>query len=396
MLDDALVNRLLPEWVALRRDLHAHPELAFQERRTSEVVAQRLAGAGIDVHRGIGGTGVVGVLRRGNSADAIALRADMDALPLAEENDFAHRSRHAGRMHACGHDGHTAMLLAAADYLAAGGHFDGTVVFVFQPAEEGDGGAPAMIADGLFEQFPVRAIYGLHNWPGLPAGHLAVHPGSAMASSDTFDIELEGRGAHAAMPHQGADPVVAAAQLVTALQTLVSRETDPLDSAVLSLTRLRAGGEAYNIIPGSVTLGGTVRAFTPTVRDRLQAGVTRVADGIASAHGMRARTQYRRGYPPTVNDAEHARRCERAARTALGDAQVRMDLRPSMGAEDFAYFLEAKPGCYVWLGNGEGAEGGRLHHPRYDFNDAVLPTGVAFWVGLVKQELCAEPASGGG
>ncbi|MEO1767261.1 M20 aminoacylase family protein [Thiobacter aerophilum] len=380
------IQSQLPRLVALRHELHAHPELAFEEHRTSDLVARVLDTAGIEVHRGLAGTGVVGVLRAGNSPRAIGLRADMDALPIEEENTFAHRSRHPGRMHACGHDGHTAMLLAAAEHLAATRAFEGTVYFIFQPAEEGEGGARAMIEDGLFTRFPMDAVFGLHNWPGLPVGQFAVHMGPVMAGADQFDITLRGHGAHAAMPQQARDPVLAGAALVQALQALISRECDPLDAAVLSVTRFHAG-EAYNVIPAQAVLGGTVRTLRAEVQARLEAAIERVASGIAQAHGMQAQVDYRRGYPATINSRREAAFCQEVAAQVVGQAQVQTDLPPSMGAEDFAYMLQEKPGCYVWLGNGPGEGGCTLHNPRYDFNDAALPIGAAYWVRLVERWL---------
>jgi hippurate hydrolase len=373
---------------ALRRDLHAHPETAFEEQRTSDVVAAFLEAAGIEVHRGLAATGVVGVLRCGSSDKAIGLRADMDALPIAERNLFPHRSRHEGKMHACGHDGHTAMLLAAAEYLAATRAFDGTVYFIFQPAEEGEGGARVMIEQGLFERFTMQAVFGMHNWPGLPAGQFAIMPGPMMASADQFDIAIEGHGAHAAMPHQGADPVVAGAALVQALQGIVSRTLDPLDAAVLSLTRFHAG-DAYNVIPDHAMLGGTVRAFRPEVQDQVEAAMERICNGIATAHGVQVKLDFRRGYPATINSATEAEICRTVASALVGEDNVRTDMRPSMGAEDFSYMLQQRPGCYVWLGNGLGEGGCMLHNPHYDFNDDVLPIGASYWARLTEHMLKA-------
>jgi hippurate hydrolase len=375
--------------VALRHDLHAHPELAFEERRTSDKIAAFLQARGIETHRGLAGTGVVGILRQGDGRRAIALRADMDALPVQEQNLFPHRSRIDGRMHACGHDGHTAMLLGAAEYLAAHPNFDGTVVFIFQPAEETDGGARVMIEEGLFEQFPVDAVFGMHNWPGLSAGQFAVHSGPVMACADQFDILIKGHGAHAAMPHQGRDPLVAGATLVQALQSVVSRTLDPLDSAVLSITQFFAGGEAYNVIPAEARIGGTVRAFRPEVEDAIEAAMERLCAGIAAAHGVQAALDYRRGYPPTVNAAAEADACRRVLVDLVGEDNVRSDMRPSMGAEDFAYMLREKPGCYVWIGNGLAEGGCMLHNPRYDFNDDILTLGACYWVKLVETLLQA-------
>lgn len=373
--------------VALRHDLHAHPELAFQEQRTSDRVAAFLEAQGITVHRGLAGTGVVGVLKRGDSPRAVGLRADMDALPVREQNLFPHRSKHEGRMHACGHDGHTAMLLGAAQYLAAHANFNGTVVFIFQPAEETDGGARVMIEQGLFDQFPVDAVFGMHNWPGLPAGQFAVHSGPVMACADQFDILLRGHGAHAAMPQQGRDPLLAGAALVQALQSIVSRRIDPLESAVLSVTQFFAGGEAYNIIPAEARIGGTVRAFKPEVEDMIETAMESLCAGIAGAHGVQATLDYRRGYPPTVNTVAEAALCRAVLSNLVGPANVLADAAPSMGAEDFSYMLREKPGCYVWIGNGMAEGGCMLHNPRYDFNDAILPLGSSYWVRLVQAVL---------
>jgi amidohydrolase len=376
-----------PRLIALRHDLHAHPELAFEEHRSSDVVAAFLQALGLEVHRGLAGTGVVGVLRNGEGTRSIGLRADLDALPLHEQNLFPHRSRHEGRMHACGHDGHTAMLLGAAQELAGRSDFNGSVVFIFQPAEETDGGARVMIEQGLFERFPVDAVFGMHNWPGLAAGQFAVHSGPVMACADQFDIVIEGHGGHAAMPQQARDPLIAAAALVQAVQTVVSRSLDPLDPAVISVTRFFSGGDAYNVIPAKAHIGGTVRAFRAEVQDRIETALERLAAGIAAAHGVQAHLDYRRGYPPTVNSATEAALCAEVAGTVAGAANVRSDLAPSMGAEDFSYMLREKPGCYVWIGNGMAEGGCMLHNPRYDFNDAILPLGVAYWVELVKRVL---------
>ncbi len=370
----------------LRRDIHAHPELAFNEHRTAELVASRLEAAGIETHRGIGRTGVVGVIRNGSSSRSIGLRADMDALPMQERNDFAHQSRHAGCMHACGHDGHTTMLLGAAEHLARQRNFDGTVVLIFQPAEEGGGGGREMLEDGLLERFPIDSVYGMHNWPGLPAGHFSVRSGAVMASTDRFDIEIMGQGAHAAMPHLGVDPVSAAAALVQALQTVVSRNVDPLEAAVLSVTKLHAG-EAHNVIPDRANLAGTVRALSADVRAQVESAMQRVCAGVGAALGVQVTLEYRQEYPVTVNTASEAALCAEVAATVAGAAAVRTDLKPSMGAEDFAYFLQQRPGAYVWLGNGPGEGGCMLHNPHYDFNDEVIPVGVTYWVRLVEHLL---------
>ncbi|TCJ16508.1 amidohydrolase [Parasulfuritortus cantonensis] len=374
---------------SLRRDIHAHPELAFEERRTADLVAGALRLAGLEVHEGIAETGVVGVLRRGSSPRIIGLRADMDALPLVEQNGFPHRSRHEGRMHACGHDGHTAMLLGAAEHLAKAGDFDGTVCFIFQPAEETVGGARVMIEQGLLERFPIQRVFGMHNWPGLPAGQFAVHAGPVMACSDQFDIVVRGHGAHAAMPHQGRDPVVAGAALVQVLQSVVSRTVDPLEAVVLSVTRFFAG-EAYNVIPDEVRLGGTLRAFKNELRDQAEVAMERLCHGIGVAHGVQIGLDYRRGYPPTVNTAAEAATCRTVAAGLVGEANVQASRHPSMGAEDFAYFLNERPGCYVWIGNGLGEGGCMLHNPHYDFNDDILALGASYWVKLAEHLLAKE------
>lgn len=391
LIPDLVANKT--RLIALRRDLHAHPELAFEEHRTADLVARHLEAAGIEVHRGLARTGVVGVLRNGSSRRAIGLRADMDALPIQEQNLFPHRSRHAGRMHACGHDGHTAMLLAAAEYLAANRDFDGTVYFIFQPAEETVGGARVMIEEGLFERFPMDAVYGLHNWPGLPVGQFAVHTGPVMACSDQFDIVIQGHGAHAAFPHQGRDPTLAGAALVQALQSIVSRNLDPVDAAVLSITRFHADGGAYNVIPERAELSGTVRAFRPEVQDQVEAAMERICAGIGATYGVQVNFTYQRGYPPTVNDPTEAARCREVLEALVGAENVRCDLKPAMGAEDFAYFLKARPGCYVWIGNGPGEGGCMLHHPRYDFNDELLPIGASYWVRLTQRLLSGNGAN---
>ncbi|MDQ7989126.1 MAG: M20 aminoacylase family protein [Candidatus Dactylopiibacterium sp.] len=372
---------------AFRRDIHAHPELAYEETRTAALVAEALERCGIEVHRGIGQTGVVGVLRRGDSTRRIGLRADMDALPIEEANDFSHRSQHAGRMHACGHDGHTTMLLGAAEYLAASGRFDGTVVFIFQPAEEGRGGAAAMLADGLLERFPVDEVYGMHNWPGMRVGRFGVAAGPVMASADRFDITITGHGGHAAMPHLTRDPLVAGAALVNAVQTIVARTLDPLDSGVVSVTRFQAG-DAYNVIPHQARLSGTTRALRAEVRAALREGVERLCAGIAAAYGVSIEATFNEGgYPPTVNTAAQAQVCREVAGALVGEENVAWNRPPSMGAEDFSFFLEQRPGCYVWIGNGPGESGCTLHNPRYDFNDDSLVIGASYWVRLAERLL---------
>ncbi len=376
----------LADLAAIRRDIHAHPELAFHETRTAELVAAELGKYGVEVHRGIARTGVVGVLRNGNSTRMIGLRADMDALPLREMNEFPHRSKHEGCMHACGHDGHTTMLLGAARHLATHRDFDGTVVFIFQPAEESEGGAAVMIEDGLFEKFPVDAVYGLHNWPGIPVGEMAVMPGPVMAGTCAFEITVRGHGCHAAMPHQGVDTIVAASQLVQALQTVVARNLHPCDAAVVSVTQFHSGS-AWNIIPEEAVLRGTIRSFKPGVQESVERAIERLCSGVAAAYGAQIGVVFDHRYPATVNSAAETEICRRAAATTLGDERVRKDEMPSMGAEDFAYMLREKPGCYVWLGNGPGTGGCTLHNPHYDFNDEIIALGVRYWVNLVRETL---------
>lgn len=369
-----------------RRELHAHPELAFQEHRTADRIAGLLAGWGYDVDRGLGGTGVVGTLRAGEGG-AIGLRADMDALPIVEAGDAPHRSTVPGRSHACGHDGHMAMLLGAARHLAEARPFRGTVRVIFQPAEENEGGGRAMVRDGLFDRLPVDAVYGLHNWPALPAGSFAVGPGSMMASFDVFEIVLEGQGCHGAMPHLGTDVIVAGASLVLALQTLVSRGTDPLDPAVLSVTQLNAG-DTWNVIPERITVRGTTRSLSSAVQDHLEDGIARVAHGVAAAHGVRATVRSERRYPPTINTPAEAAHAAAAAASVFGAAAVDPAPRPSMGAEDFAFMLQQRPGAYAWIGAGPvEACGGHLHSPRFDFNDAILAAGASWWVRVVERVL---------
>ncbi len=388
------------EMAAWRRDFHAHPEIAFEEVRTSGLVAERLAAWGIEVHRGLGETGVVGVLRGrdggggqgggqgggGGGGRTIGLRADMDALPMTEENDLPYRSVSPGRFHGCGHDGHTTMLLGAARYLAETRAFDGTVHFIFQPAEEGRAGARRMIDDGLFERFPCDEVYALHNWPDLPAGTIGLRPGVMMAASDQIQVTVRGRGGHAAMPHKCIDPVVAAAHMITAFQHLVSRRTDPVDSAVVSITRVGAG-TATNVVPEEAWLCGTARAFHQAMREQLEAGVRRVARGVADAFGVDAEIMYHYGYPPTVNHAEQTAAAARIAARIVGEANVLTDMPPVMGAEDFAYMLEACPGAYIWVGQGGGPSACSVHNPRYDFNDAILPIGASLLATLAESRL---------
>ena len=376
-------------WRSWRHELHAHPELAYEEQRTAAFVADRLRSFGLEPIEGLAGTGVVAVLQgRGGDGPMIALRADMDALPIPEANTFAYASREPGKMHACGHDGHTAMLLAAAELLAADPAFAGTVVFIFQPAEEGGGGAKRMVEEGFFERYPVREIYGMHNWPGLPVGQFAVHSGPVMAGTERFRIVLRGRGTHAAMPHLGDDVIAAGAALVQSLQTVVSRRVDPLQAAVLSVTQFHAG-HAFNVIPAEAELAGTVRAFSPELFSRIREALERIGQGVASAYGLSLDVEWDEGYPPTINTASAAARCAEAAVALVGAQNVCREALPSMGAEDFAFFLQHRPGAYVWIGNGPGEGGCLLHSPHYDFNDELLSLGAAYWATLVTHVLSA-------
>jgi amidohydrolase len=387
-----IINRIaefhhdMTQW---RHDIHAHPEIAFQERRTADFVAQQLASFGIAVHRGLAGTGVVGTLiGRGKNGGgiAIALRADLDALPMNELNEFAHKSTYDGRMHACGHDGHTTMLLGAARYLAETRNFDGTVHFVFQPAEEAEGGGRLMVEQGLFEKFPVSAVYGMHNWPSLPVGHFAVRSGAMCASLDIFEITVTGKGSHGAMPHQGVDSVLAGSHIVTAFQSIASRNVSPLDSAVVSVTQFH-GGDAWAVIPDSVVLRGTTRSFKPAVQDMIEANMRRIAEGIAQTLGARISFRYERRYPPVVNTALETKFAADVAAEIVGDERVDRDVTPTMGSEDFAFMLNEKPGCYIFVGNGAADESQPLHNPGYDFNDEALPFGTSYWVRLVERSL---------
>jgi len=379
--------------VALRRDIHAHPELCFQEVRTSDLVAAKLTEWGIPVHRGLGGTGVVGIVKNGSSSRAVGLRADMDALPMQEFNTFAHASQHAGKMHACGHDGHVAMLLAAARHFAKNRNFDGTVYLIFQPAEEGGGGAREMIKDGLFEKFPMEAVFGMHNWPGGQVGRFAVSPGPVMASTAEFKITIRGKGGHGAMPHLGTDPVPIACQIVQAFQTIVSRNIKPIDAGVVSVTMIHSG-EATNVIPDSCELQGTVRAFRGEVQDLIEQRMKRIAEHTCHAHEATCEFEFHRNYPATVNSAAEADFARKVLGTIVGPDNVLVQ-EPTMGAEDFAFMLQAKPGAYCFIANGDGSHremghgGGpcMLHNPSYDFNDDLIPLGATYWVRLAEEWL---------
>lgn len=382
--NESQLHKDMREW---RRDFHAHPETAFEEHRTSSIVAELLQSFGLNVTSGLAGTGVVATLDGKQGGDGcIALRADMDALNLHELNTFSHCSKHEGKMHGCGHDGHTTMLLGAARYLADNNDFAGRVVFIFQPAEEGEAGARVMCEQGLFEQFPVSAVYGMHNWPGLDSGKFAVHQGPVMSSMDIFDITITGVGCHGGMPYMGVDPVVVAGQLISSLQSIVSRNLTPLESGVVSITQMR-GGDAYNVVPDSVTLSGTCRAFSKEVQDLIESRMNKHVQSICEAFGAQGKLEYKRIYPSTVNTKEHAAICQTVVQQLVGQDALETDLAPSMGAEDFAFMLQEKPGAYIWIGNGS-AEGGKgLHNPYYDFNDDILALGASYWVELVKNQL---------
>lgn len=370
---------------AWRHDLHAHPETAFEERRTSDVVAEKLQSFGLEVHRGLAGTGVVGILRNGEGP-AVAFRADMDALHMDEQTNLPHASRHQGRMHACGHDGHTAMLLGAARYLAENPSFKGSIAFIFQPAEENEGGGRVMVEEGLFDRFPVDEVYGMHNWPGLDVGRMAMRPGPMMASYDIFELTLSGKGTHAAMPHLGSDVIVAGTQIVNAWQTIPSRNTHPVDAAVVSVTQFHAG-DTWNVIPATAVLRGTTRTFRAEVQDMVERRMRDLAGAIAGAMGVEASFRYERRYPSTVNTADATEKARQAAARVVGDGAVDLDPMPSMGAEDFAFMLQKRPGCYVWLGAGPSDGGRNLHSPHYDFNDQLLPIGASYWVRLAETVL---------
>ncbi|MCW5729739.1 MAG: amidohydrolase [Alphaproteobacteria bacterium] len=381
------------ELIAIRRDIHRHPETAFEEQRTSDIVAAKLREWGLDVHRGLARTGVVGTLKgRRPGQRAIGLRADMDALNLQELNQFAHRSSHDGKMHACGHDGHTTMLLGAARRLAADPDFAGTLYFIFQPAEEGQGGARVMMEEGLFDLFPCDAVYGMHNMPGMPAGQFAIRPGPLLAASDSWSMIFRGTGGHGAMPHRGTDPTMPAAAFITATQTIAGRNVAASDAAVVSVGHIQAGSAGSpNVIPAQVTVSGTARSYSPAVRDVIERRLGELGHSLAAAHGCTAEYEYQRRYPPLINAPEQTALAIRAAEQTVGRDRVDPDTAPLTGAEDFAFMLERKPGAYIFIGNGVDSEGGchYVHTPHYDFNDEIISTGVAWWVNLVRQELGA-------
>jgi amidohydrolase len=388
-----IINRIAEfhaEMTQWRRQLHAHPETAFEEHQTAELVAGLLASFGVSVDRGVARTGVIGTLKGSLPGErAIALRADMDALHIEEQNDVSYASQHCGRMHACGHDGHTAMLLGAAKHLAETRNFAGTIHFIFQPAEENEGGARLMIEEGVLDRYPVDAVYGMHNWPEVPVGQFAVRSGPMMAAFDIFEITINGRSAHAAMPHLAIDPIVVAAQLVSGLQTIASRNVNPAESAVVSITQIH-GGDTWNVIPETVILRGTTRSFNPAVRDQIELAIRRTAEGVCQACGAHMELRYERRYPALIDASIETEIAAATAAFLVGESDVKRDLLPSMAAEDFACFLEQRPGAYIWIGNGTAEAGGILHNPHYDFNDEVLPLGASYWVRLAESVLAKE------
>ena len=377
-------SELLGEITAWRRDLHEHPELMFDTFRTAEVVTDKLRGFGCDaVHTGIGRTGVVGVIhgRNTTSGKVIGLRADMDALPILEETDLPYASKTKGAMHACGHDGHTAMLLGAAQYLCETRNFDGTVVVIFQPAEEGGGGGREMCADGLMDRFNISEVYGMHNWPGFPQGAFAIRSGPFFAATDTFEIEIIGKGGHAAKPNETVDPVVASAQIISSLQTIAARNADPIDQIVVSVTSVESSSKAFNVIPQMVTLRGTVRTMSAELRALAEDRLNAIAENIATAFGATAHVDYQRGYPCMVNHDEQTRFAADVAASVSGACE---DAPLVMGGEDFAYMLEERPGAYILVGNGDSAA---VHHPEYNFNDEAIPAGCSWWAEIVEQRM---------
>lgn len=388
------IVRFHAELQHIRRDLHAHPELCYEEKYTSDVVAQKLTEWGIPILRGLGVTGVVGIVKSGSSERAIGLRADLDALPMQELNSFPHCSKNAGKMHACGHDGHTAMLLGAAYYLSQHRNFDGTVYLIFQPAEEGGAGAKRMMDDGLFEKCPMQAVFGMHNWPGMAVGKFGVRPGAVLACSSEFEVIIKGNGAHAALPHNGIDPILIAVQIVQSWQAVITRNKNPIDAGVLSVTEFHAGS-ATNVIPDEATLRGTVRTFSLEVRNLIEQGMRDIAQNIAAAFGATVEFRFDYGYPPLINHPEETAFALGVMQSIVGAQNVNAQVAPSLGGEDFAYMLQEKPGCYVLIGNGEdehreighGLGPCNLHNPSYDFNDDLLPIGATYWVRLAEAYL---------
>ena len=369
-----------------RRDIHAHPEIAFEEHRTAEIVAEKLKSFGIEVETGIAGTGVVGTLKRGTGNRSIGLRADLDALLINEANEFEHKSKNPGKMHACGHDGHTVMLLGAAKYLAEQGNFDGTVNFIFQPAEENEGGGKAMIDDGLFDKYPVESVYGMHNIPGMPVASFAIKPGPIMAAFDVFNVKIIGKGGHAAMPQTTIDPIIIGTKIIDAYQSIVSRYIDPQEPAVLSVTQFHAG-DAYNVIPNDIEIKGCTRCFSPKIQKQLEDQMHQITKSICEAYGATYEFEFEHRYPATINSEEEADIAGKVAQSVVGEDRVNLSPTPGMGSEDFAYMLQEKPGSYIWIGNGDGEGSCMVHNPGYDFNDEILPIGATYWVKMAEEIL---------
>ncbi|MBL4679390.1 MAG: amidohydrolase [Pseudomonadales bacterium] len=377
------INQYQTEMTVWRRDIHAHPEIAFEEHRTAKIVAEKLTSFGFEVETGIAGTGVVGTLKRGRGNRAIGLRADLDALPILEANDFDHVSTYPGKMHACGHDGHTAMLLGAAKYLSEDAEFEGIVHLIFQPAEENEGGGKAMIEAGLFERYPVESVYGMHNIPGMPMGSFAVKSGPMMAAFDIFNLTIKGKGGHAAMPQFTIDPIVIGSKIIEAYQSIISRFIDPQEPAVLSITQFH-GGDAYNVIPDEVKISGCTRSFSPKIQILMEEKMRRMATEICKAYGAKAEFSYEHRYPATINTEAESNIAAEVATSIVGTDAVNLNPTPAMGSEDFAFMLQEKPGSYVWIGNGKTDS---VHNPGYDFNDDVLPIGATYWVRLIEKLL---------
>ena len=369
-----------------RRDIHAHPEIAFEEHRTAEIVAEKLKSFGVEVETGIAGTGVVGTLKRGTGNRSIGLRADLDALLINEANEFEHKSKNPGKMHACGHDGHTVMLLGAAKYLAEQGNFDGTVNFIFQPAEENEGGGKAMIDDGLFEKYPVESVYGMHNIPGMPVASFAIKPGPIMAAFDVFNVKIIGKGGHAAMPQTTIDPIIIGTKIIDAYQSIVSRYIDPQEPAVLSVTQFHAG-DAYNVIPNDIEIKGCTRCFSPKIQKQLEEQMHQITKSLCDAYGATYEFEFEHRYPATINSEEEAEIAGKVAQQVVGEERVNLSPTPGMGSEDFAYMLQEKPGSYIWIGNGDGEGSCMVHNPGYDFNDEILPIGATYWVKMAEEIL---------
>jgi len=369
-----------------RRDIHAHPEIAFEEHRTAQIVAEKLESFGIEVEIGIAGTGVVGTLKKGTGNRSIGLRADLDALLINEANEFEHKSKNPGKMHACGHDGHTVMLLGAAKYLAEQGNFDGTVNFIFQPAEENEGGGKAMIDDGLFEKYPVESVYGMHNIPGMPVASFAIKPGPIMAAFDVFNVKIVGKGGHAAMPQTTIDPIIIGTKIIDAYQSIISRYIDPQEPAVLSVTQFHAG-DAYNVIPNDIEIKGCTRCFSPKVQKQLEEQMHQITKSMCEAYGASYEFEYEHRYPATINSEEEAEIAGKVAQKVVGEDRVNLSPTAGMGSEDFAYMLQEKPGSYIWIGNGDGEGSCMVHNPGYDFNDEILPIGATYWVKMAEEIL---------